>query len=158
MLGMLGSLIPGVISLLTKAIPDADLRNRILQEAQSQQFQLDLQNLVNEAANATAQINVNQAEAATGSLYLAGWRALFGWTSALGFALNVLVFPLTSYFFALFGKVFLSPSLDMTAIMVIGSALLGIGAGALRTYEKVKGVATQQIVKNKDVVLQKPFT
>lgn len=157
---MLTGAIPGIINLLTKAIPDADLKNKIILAAQSQEFELAMKKLAAEAENALAQVNVNQAEAQTGSLFLAGWRPLIGWVCGISFALNLLIFPITVYLFALFGHTFVGPTFDMETLMVVMTGILGLGMGGLRTYEKLKAIQTEKVERQKKmpkVELDPPF-
>lgn len=83
---------------------------------------------------ALAQISVNKVEAASPSFFVAAWRPFVGWTSALGFALIVIVFPLLEFFLPNQPV----PDLDRDLVVMILGGLLGLGG--LRTYEKTKGV------------------
>lgn len=92
--------------------------------------------------NARAQLAVNQQEAASSSIFVAGWRPFIGWVCGSAFAWMFLVQP-----FLVFGITAFHGTLDLKQLPVLDTAsimqiLMGIlGLGALRTYEKVKAGA-----------------
>ncbi len=83
------------------------------------------------------QLEVNKAEAAHTSLFVAGWRPAVGWACAAAFAWNWLGLPVSQMVATLAGyQITLAPA-DMTQMMPVLMGMLGLGA--LRTFEKVKG-------------------
>ena len=76
---MLQALIGPVTGLLDKFIPDADEKARIAHEVatMSEKHAQEL---------ALAQIEVNKAEAASGSIFKGGWRPAVGGVCAIAFA------------------------------------------------------------------------
>lgn len=98
-----------------------------------------------DASLLTGQMDVNKAEATSGSLFVAGWRPACGWIGAGAMGYQFLLYPLLVWIWALLQAkdwvpVTLSapPMLDTDALWVILTGMLGI-AGA-RTFEKVRGV------------------
>ena len=90
-------------------------------------------------ASDLAQIEVNKAEAAHASWFVAGWRPAVGWTCAAAFAYTFVVQPFMYSMLGLFGVKVPLPILDMGALMTV---LLGmLGMGGMRSWEKSKGVA-----------------
>jgi hypothetical protein len=87
---------------------------------------------------AKAQIAVDQAEAASTSLFVAGWRPAIGWTCAAGFAYAYVAEPAAEFTARVVGYAGPFPSVDIASMMPILLGLLGLGA--MRTIEKVKGV------------------
>ena len=92
------------------------------------------------------QLEVNRAEAASNSLFVAGWRPAIGWIGAAAMAYQFLAHPLLVWAWALLQARGLVPAglqpppmLDTDALWVVLSGMLGIAG--LRTAEKVKGVA-----------------
>lgn len=87
----------------------------------------------------TGQMEINLAEAKSGSRFVAGWRPFIGWVCGLALVWNYLLHPLVVWGFAIWGNLDKAPpSLDMSQLMPV---LLGIlGLGAYRSYEKMKGV------------------
>lgn len=99
----------------------------------------ELAQLAAEAEIAKAQIAVNQAEAASGSLFVAGWRPFIGWTCGAAFAYKFVLAPAVAFGMTAAGHPIELPVLDFTEMSTVLLGMLGIGA--LRTVEKVKGVA-----------------
>ena len=128
---MLEVLIGPVTGLLDKFIPDADQRNRLAHEI-STMAERHAQEL------AKAQIKVNQAEAAHKSLFVAGWRPAVGWVCVMGMASNFLIAPIGNLILRLNGSGIEVPLVDLQTMMPVLMGMLGLGA--MRTYEKAKGV------------------
>lgn len=92
------------------------------------------------------QLQVNAVEAKSTSLFVAGWRPAVGWTCVTAFLLSFVVFPcvesIAVYISAFTGEyIDLTglPKLDLATMMPVLMGMLGLGA--LRTGEKLKGVA-----------------
>lgn len=87
-----------------------------------------------------AQIDVNKTEAESASVFVAGWRPAIGWTCGAAFAYASVLEPLLRFgakvWFGYSGE-FPVLSTDLTMQVLFGI----LGLGALRTAEKVKGVA-----------------
>lgn len=130
---MLSALLEPISNLLDKVVPDADERAKLTHEiatmAQRHAHELAL-----------AQIEVNKAEAASGSLFKGGWRPFIGWVCGTAFAYHFVIQPLLLFFVALYGwEIPELPEFDMASLMTVLGGLLGLGG--LRTFEKYKGVA-----------------
>lgn len=97
----------------------------LLQLAQTQDFQIALE-----------QIKTNAAEAASGSKYAAGWRPSIGYIGAAGLAYQFLLYPLLTWGAALLAPEFAPPPLQTEELMTLVWAMLGLGT--LRTAEKIK--------------------
>ena len=86
-----------------------------------------------------AQLEINKAEAASGSLFKGGWRPAVGWVCALAFAYHYLLQPLLVFILTASGVDLPElPSFDMSTLLTVLGGLLGIGG--LRSYEKTKGL------------------
>lgn len=118
--------------LLDKIIPDKDAREKaqaeLLRAAQDQDFQ-----------KAIAQIEVNKMEAQHTSLFVAGWRPAIGWICVIGLGYNFLLYPMMTWLVAVLGAEFTPPPLLSENLMELVMGMLGLGA--LRSFEKWKGVA-----------------
>ena len=88
---------------------------------------------------AKGQIGVNQVEAASNSLFVAGWRPFIGWTCGAAFAYKFVLAPAGAFAMAASGHPIELPVLDFTEMSTILLGMLGLGG--MRTIEKVKGVA-----------------
>ena len=129
---MLQALIGPVTGLLDKFIPDADEKARIAHElaTMSEKHAQEL---------ALSQIEVNKAEAASGSLFKGGWRPAVGWTCAIAFLYHFILKDLIIFGCAMAGVAIPDlPSFDMGTLLTVLGGMLGIGG--LRTYEKQKGL------------------
>ena len=92
------------------------------------------------------QLDVNRAEAASNSLFVAGWRPAIGWIGAVSLGYQFLFYPMLIWIWALLqargvvpAGLQAPPMLDTDALWVVLSGMLGIAG--LRSVEKVKGVA-----------------
>ena len=129
---MLGALIGPVTGLLDKFIEDKDQKNALAHEiaTMSEKHAQEL---------ALAQIEVNKAEAASGSIFKGGWRPFIGWVCGFAFAYHFILQPIL-----LFGAVAAGvslpplPEFDMSQMMPVLLGMLGLGG--LRTFEKQKGI------------------
>jgi len=86
------------------------------------------------------QLAVNQAEAASSSVFVAGWRPFIGWVCGAACAWNWIGLPVVKALLLVLGgpALTLSPA-DLTEMLPVLMGMLGLGA--LRTTEKIKGVA-----------------
>jgi hypothetical protein len=129
---MLSKLIEPVTGLLDKVIEDKDQKSRLAHElaTMADRHAQDL---------ALAQIEVNKAEASSGSLFKGGWRPFIGWVCGGAFAYHFVLQPVI-VFAVLTAGVDLPPlpEFDMASLMTVMMGMLGLGG--LRTYEKQKGI------------------
>lgn len=92
---------------------------------------------------AKAQAAINQQEASSSSLFVAGWRPFVGWCCGAAFAYAFVLQPLAVFLLTVC-KVPLDPKtlpqLDISGFMPVLLGMLGLGA--MRTYEKVQGAST----------------
>ena len=85
------------------------------------------------------QLDANKAEAASPSVFVAGWRPFIGWVCGAACAWNWIGLPAAKFGLAIVGvTVSLSPA-DLGEMWPLLLGMLGLGG--LRTVEKVKGVA-----------------
>ena len=88
---------------------------------------------------ALSQIEVNKAEAQSGSLFKGGWRPAVGWVCAIAFLYHFLLKDIIIFVCAFAGvDVPDLPDFDMSTLLTVLGGMLGIGG--LRTYEKQKGL------------------
>ena len=131
----LTSLIAPVSGLLDKFIEDKDKKNAIA-------FELSTMAERHAQELAKAQLEVNKAEAAHKSLFVAGWRPAVGWVCVAGMAGNFIVIPLANFALALTGTAITIPLVALSEMMPVLMGMLGLGA--MRTAEKVKGVQREK--------------
>lgn len=100
----------------------------------------ELARLAAETDLAKGQIDVNKIEAASTSVFVAGWRPAVGWVGAAGFAYSVILEPMARFIAQVgFGYVGLFPVIDTNLTMQILFGLLGLGA--MRSYDKKNGTS-----------------
>ena len=129
---MLAQLISPVTGLLDKFIEDKDQKASLAHEiaTMSQKHAQEL---------SLAQIEVNKAEAQSGSLFKGGWRPAVGWVCAIAFLYHFLLKDIIIFVCAFAGvEVPDLPEFDMSTLLTVLGGMLGIGG--LRSYEKTKGL------------------
>lgn len=99
----------------------------------------DLARWQGEVTMAQGQVSTNTAEAASASLWVAGWRPAVGWTCATAFAFKFVLGPLASVVMQALGHPIVLPVLDYSEMSTILIGMLGLGV--TRSWEKIKGVS-----------------
>ena len=112
---------------LDKFIQDKDLKAKLHHEMDMQLHNANL-----------AQIDVNKAEAASGSIFKGGWRPFVGWVCGVAMLYHFLLQPIIVFTLSAAGITFDLPEFDMGSLMTILMGLLGLGG--LRSFEKHKGI------------------
>jgi hypothetical protein len=119
--------------IVNKFIPDRDQQAKI-------QAELSMKLMDMEATMAKAQTEINQVEAGSSNIFVAGWRPCVGWVCATAFAWQFVIQPFFSFAYTLYTK---QPApvvaLDHDALNTVLFGLLGLGG--FRSWEKVKGVS-----------------
>lgn len=130
-MSVIASLIGPVTGLLDKFIQDKDEKAKLAH---------DIATMASKQAHeqVLAQLEVNKAEAASNSMFVAGWRPAVGWICALGMFSNFLLFPLVNFLSNISGHDVVIPLIDLTTMMPVLLGMLGLGG--LRTVEKIQGV------------------
>lgn len=101
-----------------------------------------LAQLTQETTLAQGQLAINEKEASSSSLFVAGWRPFVGWVCGSVLAYNYLVGPFIVLVATASGARIALPVLDVGTMMPVLLTLLGFGA--YRSYEKVQGVSSGQ--------------
>jgi len=127
-MSIVASLVGPVTGLLDKFIEDKDQKNALAHEIATMS-----QKHSHEALK--GQLDVNKAEAAHKSLFVAGWRPCIGWVCALGLFYNTILVNILG----IWVKV---PEVDTTLLVPVMMGMLGLGA--MRSYEKVNSVAREK--------------
>lgn len=94
-----------------------------------------------ELAAMTAQTDINKVEAGSVNLFVAGWRPAIGWICGCALAYSAILEPFIRMFAALYGYTGAFPNIDTTLTMQVLLGMLGLGA--MRSFDKVKGVSTK---------------
>jgi len=135
MIGLLQNLVEPVTGLLDKFVEDKDQKAALAHEIATM-AERHAQEL------ALAQVEVNKAEAASGSVFKGGWRPAVGWICAVAFGYHFVLQPLLVFVLVSFNIIWIHPNdlpqFDMSSLMTVMMGMLGLGG--LRTYEKQKGI------------------
>ena len=131
-MSLIASLIGPVSGILDKFVEDKDQKAALAHEIATMSDTHAQQALL-------SQLEINKAEAASGSLFKGGWRPFIGWTSGVAFAYHFVLQPLLVFVLTASGVDLPElPEFDMSTLLTVLGGLLGIGG--LRSYEKTKGL------------------
>jgi hypothetical protein len=125
-----GEAVAAGLKVLDKFIPDPAARAKAEAELRDALMASD-----------AAQLEVNKAEAASGSVFVGGWRPAIGWVCAAAVAYTYLLVPIGMWLAFIIGKPLAKPPVLDSNLWELMFAMLGLGG--LRTYEKLKGVAAK---------------
>jgi hypothetical protein len=89
---------------------------------------------------AKAQLEINKEEAKSSSLFISGGRPFIVWVCGAAFAWNWIGLPIARFVAAYAGHPLDIAPADMSEMMPVLLGLLGLGS--LRTFEKIKRVAS----------------
>lgn len=125
----------GVVDkVVDRLVPDKAASQKIKEEIQAEISKAQLKGELE-------QIEVNKIEAASASVFNSGWRPFIGWVCGTALMFEYVVSPLIVWGAASTGHpIPPPPKLDE----VLWQLMFGmLGMGTLRTFEKVKGVASK---------------
>lgn len=118
----------------------ADLAGTVINNIWPDKTEAERAQLAAAVAIVQGQLQVNQAEAASPSVFVAGWRPAIGWVCGGALAYTYLLYPILMWAAAIWWPNLTPPKLGNDGMLY--ELLLGmLGLGGLRTFEKVKGVA-----------------
>lgn len=136
----------GIVQAIGQIAGDLVTTDKERLDAELELRRLGLEGAKIEADLVRGQLEVNRTEAASSSLFVAGWRPAIGWIGAAALGYQFLLYPLLVWAWSLLqargvvpGNLHPPPMLDTDALWVVLSGMLGIAG--LRSVEKVKGVA-----------------
>ena len=125
---MIESLIGPVAGLLDKFIEDkdqkADLAHQIATMSENHAQELS-----------KGQLEVNKIEAASKSLFVAGWRPAVGWSCCFALVYSTIFSPILSIWFTV-------PPVDSSLLTTVLMGMLGLGV--MRSAEKIKKVSREK--------------
>jgi hypothetical protein len=134
MLGIADSVIGVAGKILDKFVEDKDLKTKLEAELKTQLVSLDL---------AQAQANIEQAKHP--SIFVSGARPAIMWVCCFALGWQFILAPISSWGLAIWYPVIVLPVLDTQSLMTLMLSLLGLGG--MRTAEKWKGVARDNMKK-----------
>lgn len=141
MIPLVTTLLPILGNVIDKIIPNTAEREKAKAELALKLAENETELLKLFTQIDQGQIDINKEEAKSSSLFVAGWRPFVGWVSGIGCAWAFVGKPIADWAIAVSGHAIVTPVLNTGELM---SLLLGLlGMGALRSFEKVKGVASK---------------
>lgn len=104
-------------------------------KARLEELWLNIQSLLGQG-----QLKINEAEAKSRSIFVAGWRPSIGWVCSFSIGWNYIAHPMILWALAIWGpEGFVPPpALSLSELWPVVLGMLGLGA--FRTYEKQRGV------------------
>ena len=134
LLALLPSLLPALTEVLDRVVPD---------KAAAAKAKLEMEARLLEVATtqASQQAEINKIEASHASIFVSGWRPYIGWVCGMAIAWAFLLAPMLSWLLPVMGVVAAVPPLQTEFLLELVFAMLGLGG--LRTFEKLKGVASR---------------
>ena len=118
-------------SIINRLFPDPAEKARAEMEMMTLLQTQDLQRVI-------AQLEVNAKEAASPSIFVAGWRPFVGWCCGVGFLWATIGQPVVAWLASANGWP-LPPAIDTEVMLYVLGGMLGLGS--LRSVEKIKGAA-----------------
>ena len=82
---------------------------------------------------------ITKLESQNPNLFVSGWRPCIGWICGIGLSIHFIFSPIMEWVMQIIGKQFEPPKLDISSLLTLVIALLGLGTQ--RTIERLQGVA-----------------
>jgi len=117
----------------------ADLASKAIDRIWPNKSEQERAELAASVALVQGQLEINRAEAANASSFVAGWRPFIGWVCGAACAWNWLGLPLARFGLALAGHTLELAPADLSEMWPVLMGMLGLGG--LRTFEKIRGVS-----------------
>lgn len=138
----LDDIIGAGLDIINKFIPDPQAKAlaayQMAQLKQQDEFkQLDVQ-----IQQIQAQTDTNKAEAASTSIFVAGWRPFIGWICGAGCGWNWIGLPIATFTATAVGHPITIAPADLSQMLPLLMGMLGMGA--MRTVEKLNGINSGQ--------------
>lgn len=130
--GAVGGLLGGIGTLAK------DIREAIIGKEMTPELQVQLQQKLLDVEFQTiqAQTKINEIEASSEHLFVAGWRPFVGWICGLSLAYAAMIEPLMCWIARVYGYGGTFPTLNTDITMQVLFGMLGIGI--MRSYDKAQ--------------------
>lgn len=135
-------LLSPIVSIINKVIPDRAAAAAAVSQLQTLALQGQLEAEAAQLKSITeSQSDIDKVEAANSSVFVSGWRPSIGWVCAAALGAQYILRPLIMWGCSLGGfPTPVLPGIDDNLWQLMFGML---GMGTLRTFEKVKGVASK---------------
>ena len=141
-------------TLIEKIWPDPVKQQEEIRKLQELAQAGDIAQLNAQVQLLTGQMAINSKEAEHKSIFVAGWRPFVGWVGGIALAYQFILYPLMLWGWAVISPEHCNAALECVAIKPppilqadeLYTVLLGmLGIGAMRSYDKKNGTATNSI-------------
>ena len=119
----------------------AELANTVIGKIWPDKSEQEKQQLAAAVMVVQGQLDINKAEAANPSVFVAGWRPAIGWVCGAACAWNWIGLPVAKLVMTVAGHPITMAPADLSEMLPILIGMLGLGG--LRTAEKINGVAAK---------------
>lgn len=133
-LGLADSIIGISGKILDKFVEDKDLKTKINAELKKEMIALNM-----------GQIQTNIEQAKHPSLFVSGARPCIMWICALGLGWSFFLAPLLNWVLLVTGSDVPMPEIQTEGLLTLTLSLLGLGG--MRSWEKSKGIARENMKK-----------
>lgn len=118
----------------------SDLATSVINKIWPDKSEQEKQQLAAAVTLVQGQLDVNKEEAKSPNLFVSGWRPFIGWICGASLGYTYLGYPILLWATSIWAPTIHVPMLGNNEMLY--ELLFGmLGMGALRTFEKVKGVA-----------------
>lgn len=138
----IGSIFDFGKAIIDRFVPDPAAKLKAAYDLAALQQSGELAKMAQETGLIQGQIDINKIEAASPSLFVAGWRPAVGWVCVAGLVYSFAVWPILAWLGP--GALHIAtvpPQLDMGTLMTLLVGMLGLSG--MRTLEKMNGVAAK---------------
>lgn len=132
-------LIDPLSKLIDRLIPDPQAAASAKLELAKEKNSVFLQEFQSAIQADQAQAQVNQVEAGSREIFVAGWRPFIGWVCGVAFSYHFILQPLLLFILSAAGRNVSLPVFDINELSPVLMGMLGLGG--LRTIEKIQKVA-----------------
>ena len=119
----------------------SDLAGTVINKIWPDKTEAEKQQLAAAVMVVQGQLDINKVEAANPSVFVSGWRPFIGWVCGAACAWNWIGLPIAAMILKVYQiEIPLAPA-NLTEMLPVLMGMLGLGA--LRTVEKINGVAAK---------------
>ena len=129
---LISSILPVAGEVIDRLVPDKNGAAKAKQQLEAALVQAEVSGLL-------GQIEINKTEAASRSVFVAGWRPFIGWSCGAAMAYSYVAQPILAFALAQSGYLIELPRVELGEMMPVLLGMLGLGG--MRSFEKLKGIS-----------------
>jgi hypothetical protein len=128
---LISSILPVASEVIDRLVPDKNAAAKAKTEMQKALVDA-------ETAGILGNLEINKIEAASRSVWVAGWRPFIGWSCGFAMLYAYVVQPILTFGMAQAGYLIELPRVELGEMMPVLLGMLGLGG--MRSFEKLKGL------------------